>query len=147
MEFEPLNIENEVMDFDIGSGEEEEEEDDVDVHIDDIQHPDYNGDEYVDGDYEDDDMSMMIQASIGTDFEAIKYVDEGAKSSHVYSVAMDALKEAAKKVAAAKKQGAGLRLVGSHMNGSNQDVHVREADRLDPLQLSSTVSSIPQTIY
>ncbi|XP_057975598.1 protein FAR1-RELATED SEQUENCE 5-like isoform X2 [Malania oleifera] len=35
--------------------------------------------------------------------EAIKYVEEGAESIHVYNVAMDALREAAKKVAAAKK--------------------------------------------
>ncbi|RVX12247.1 Protein FAR1-related sequence 9 [Vitis vinifera] len=34
--------------------------------------------------------------------EAIKYVEEGAKSIHVYNVAMDALQEAVRKVAAAK---------------------------------------------
>ncbi|GAB4838694.1 Protein FAR1-RELATED SEQUENCE 9 [Ancistrocladus abbreviatus] len=38
--------------------------------------------------------------------EAIKFVEEGAKSIHVYNVAMDALREAGKKVAAAKNQGA-----------------------------------------
>ncbi|KAH7530548.1 hypothetical protein JRO89_XSUnG0020900 [Xanthoceras sorbifolium] len=39
--------------------------------------------------------------------EVIKYVEEGAESTHVYNVAMDALREAAKKVAAAKKHGPG----------------------------------------
>lgn len=36
--------------------------------------------------------------------EAIKFVEEGAKSIHIYNVAMDALQEAAKKVATAKKK-------------------------------------------
>ncbi|KAG6704472.1 hypothetical protein I3842_07G135000 [Carya illinoinensis] len=40
--------------------------------------------------------------------EAIKYVEEGAESMHIYNVAMNALHEAAKKVAAAKKQGSGV---------------------------------------
>ncbi|KAK1554851.1 hypothetical protein Q3G72_018320 [Acer saccharum] len=35
--------------------------------------------------------------------EVIKYVEEGAESMNIYDVAMDALREAAKKVAAAKK--------------------------------------------
>lgn len=35
--------------------------------------------------------------------EAIRYVEEGAESMHTYNVAMDSLREAAKKVAAAKK--------------------------------------------
>ncbi|KAK3232109.1 hypothetical protein Dsin_003990 [Dipteronia sinensis] len=39
--------------------------------------------------------------------EVIKYVEEGAESTHIYDVAMDALREAAKKVAAAKKHGSG----------------------------------------
>lgn len=69
--------------------------------------------------------------------EAIKYVDEGAKSPHVYNVAMDALKEAAKKVAAAKKQGPGVPLVGLPVNGSNQETQPLEANQVDPLQLSS----------
>ncbi|CAN6711928.1 unnamed protein product [Malus baccata var. baccata] len=37
--------------------------------------------------------------------EAIKYVEEGAESVHVYNVAMDALREAANEVAAAKNHG------------------------------------------
>ncbi|KAJ0025295.1 hypothetical protein Pint_09159 [Pistacia integerrima] len=40
--------------------------------------------------------------------EVIKYVEQGAQSTHSYNVAMDALREAAKKVAAAKKHGPGV---------------------------------------
>ena len=40
--------------------------------------------------------------------EAIKYVEEGAASAHIYNVAMDALHEAAKKVYAAKEQVTGI---------------------------------------
>ncbi|KAM5574034.1 protein FAR1-RELATED SEQUENCE 5-like [Rosa sericea] len=40
--------------------------------------------------------------------EAIKYVEEGAESECVYNVAVDALREAANKVAAAKKHGPGV---------------------------------------
>ncbi|XP_030529324.1 protein FAR1-RELATED SEQUENCE 5-like isoform X2 [Rhodamnia argentea] len=40
--------------------------------------------------------------------EAIKYVEDGAKSIHSYTVAMDALQIAAQKVAASKKCGLGL---------------------------------------
>lgn len=45
---------------------------------------------------------------------AVKYVEEGAESTHLYNVAMAALHEASDKVAAAKKQGAERRVhVGS----------------------------------
>lgn len=37
--------------------------------------------------------------------EVIKYIEEGAKSTHIHQVAMDALREAAKKVAASKNHG------------------------------------------
>ncbi|KAK9220620.1 hypothetical protein WN943_009272 [Citrus x changshan-huyou] len=40
--------------------------------------------------------------------EVIKYVEEGAESAHIYNMAMDVLREAAKKVAAAKKYGPGV---------------------------------------
>ncbi|XP_031270272.1 protein FAR1-RELATED SEQUENCE 5-like isoform X2 [Pistacia vera] len=40
--------------------------------------------------------------------EVIKYVEQGAQSTHSYNVAMDALREATKKVAAAKKHGPGV---------------------------------------
>lgn len=52
--------------------------------------------------------------------EAIKFVEEGAKSIHVYNVAINALQEAAKKVAAAKNQGLGVLQGGSVPNGDNQ---------------------------
>ncbi|XP_011656902.1 protein FAR1-RELATED SEQUENCE 9 isoform X2 [Cucumis sativus] len=39
--------------------------------------------------------------------EAIKYVEEGAKSIHIYNVAVDALKEASRKVSAVKNRGPG----------------------------------------
>ncbi|KAK9164788.1 hypothetical protein Syun_005690 [Stephania yunnanensis] len=69
--------------------------------------------------------------------EAIKYVYEGSKSLLVYNVAMDALKEAAKKVVAAKKRGSGLPQVGLLTNGSSQEVCVSEGSRLDSLKFSS----------
>ncbi|XVE93028.1 hypothetical protein REPUB_Repub01dG0154700 [Reevesia pubescens] len=55
--------------------------------------------------------------------EAIKYVEEGAKSIHVYNVAMDALQEALKKVAAAKNQSPTAAEDGALSNGSNQELH------------------------
>lgn len=41
--------------------------------------------------------------------EAIKYIEDGAESMHIYTVAMDALQIAAEKVAASKKRGFGLK--------------------------------------
>ncbi|OVA00705.1 FAR1 DNA binding domain [Macleaya cordata] len=70
--------------------------------------------------------------------EVIKYVDEGAKSSHTYNVAMDALKEAIKKVIGAKKHGAGVTQVGTLLSGSNGEVHLDEGNRLGQLQSCST---------
>lgn len=40
--------------------------------------------------------------------EVIKYVEEGAESARIYNMALDALREAAKRVAAAKKHGPGV---------------------------------------
>lgn len=51
--------------------------------------------------------------------EAIKYVEEGAESVQIYNAAMDALQEAAKKVAAAKKHGSGINQSALD-NGSQQ---------------------------
>ncbi|KAJ4963861.1 hypothetical protein NE237_023800 [Protea cynaroides] len=63
--------------------------------------------------------------------EAIKYVEEGSKSIHIYSVAMDALQEAAKKVAAAKKHGPRVALV----NGNNsQQMHAVEGNQVGLFQ-------------
>lgn len=51
--------------------------------------------------------------------EAIKYVEEGAESESVYNAAMDALREAANNVAAAKKHGPGV-VHNTPMNCSQQ---------------------------
>lgn len=50
--------------------------------------------------------------------EAIKYVEEGAKSIHSYNVAINALQEASKQVAAAKSKTA---QGSSEANGGNQE--------------------------
>lgn len=52
--------------------------------------------------------------------EAIRFVEEGAKSIHVYNVAMNALQEAAKKVAATSNLGLGVSQGGYLTNGDNQ---------------------------
>ncbi|XP_059297478.1 protein FAR1-RELATED SEQUENCE 9 [Lycium ferocissimum] len=63
--------------------------------------------------------------------EAIKFVEEGAKSIHSYNVAVNALKEAAKKVAAAKKKNADKTLVNNMVNGRNQGVDEGDIDQAD----------------
>ncbi|XP_042495370.1 protein FAR1-RELATED SEQUENCE 5-like [Macadamia integrifolia] len=63
--------------------------------------------------------------------EAIKYVEEGAKSVQIYNVAMDALQEAAKKVAAAKKHGPGVALINGN---NNQEKHILKGNRVGLLQ-------------
>ncbi|XP_022863056.1 protein FAR1-RELATED SEQUENCE 9-like isoform X2 [Olea europaea var. sylvestris] len=55
--------------------------------------------------------------------EAVKFVEEGAKSIHVYNVAMHALQEAAKQVAAAKSKSPGATQGTNFANGSNQENH------------------------
>lgn len=55
--------------------------------------------------------------------EVTKYVEEGAKSIHIYNVAMDALEEALKKVAAAKNLRPTATEDGALSNGSNQELH------------------------
>ncbi|PKI52555.1 protein FAR1-RELATED SEQUENCE 9 [Punica granatum] len=55
--------------------------------------------------------------------EAIKYVEEGAKSIHVYYVALEALQEAAKKVAAVKGKSSGASQEGNMANGDSQELH------------------------
>ncbi|KAI3859892.1 hypothetical protein MKW92_003933 [Papaver armeniacum] len=64
--------------------------------------------------------------TITTYREAIKFVEEGAKSLHTYNVAIEALHEAAKKVAAVKGPGIG---VGSLVNGSHQEVNASEGNQ------------------
>ncbi|XP_056169552.1 protein FAR1-RELATED SEQUENCE 9 isoform X2 [Syzygium oleosum] len=55
--------------------------------------------------------------------EAIKYVEDGAKSIYIYNVAMDALQEAAKKVAVLKNKGPGAALDGNLANGGSKEFH------------------------
>ncbi|KAI6700928.1 hypothetical protein NL676_015252 [Syzygium grande] len=55
--------------------------------------------------------------------EAIKYVEDGTKSIYIYNVAMDALQEAAKKVAVLKNKGPGAALDGNLANGSSKEFH------------------------
>ncbi|KAI3956699.1 hypothetical protein MKW92_015559 [Papaver armeniacum] len=69
--------------------------------------------------------------------QVIKYVDEGAKSSQTYNVAMDALKEAIKKVKTSKKHGSGVAPLGNLPNGSNGEVCSAEGNRLGQLQSCS----------
>jgi hypothetical protein len=66
--------------------------------------------------------------------EAIKYVEEGAKSIHIYNVAMDALQEAAKKVSDVKNQGSGGTQGGTLTNGSSQELHVAKDNSSATLQ-------------
>lgn len=58
--------------------------------------------------------------------EAIKYVEEGAKSIHIYNVAMDALREAANKVITARNQGSGATHSTTLTNGGSRDLHASE---------------------
>ncbi|XAR73086.1 hypothetical protein NMG60_11019950 [Bertholletia excelsa] len=66
--------------------------------------------------------------------QAIKFVEEGAKSIHLYNVAMNALQEAGKKVAAAKKQRSGALQAGILANGANQEMHMGEENQTMPYQ-------------
>ncbi|KAL0319747.1 UNVERIFIED_CONTAM: protein FAR1-RELATED SEQUENCE 9 [Sesamum radiatum] len=58
--------------------------------------------------------------------EAVKYVEEGAKSIHVYNVAMSALQEASKRVAAAKCKNSGTTLGTTEANGGNLEMNAIE---------------------
>lgn len=66
--------------------------------------------------------------------EAIKFVEEGAKSIHIYNVAMDALQEAAKKVSAAKKKNYAVTHWGTLANGVNQEMHPSKEHQTTPHQ-------------
>lgn len=61
--------------------------------------------------------------------EAIKFVEEGAKSIHVYNAALDALQVAANKVAASKKQNSRL-----NQCGGNQETHLDKESQQAPYQ-------------
>ncbi|XP_018858347.2 protein FAR1-RELATED SEQUENCE 9-like [Juglans regia] len=62
--------------------------------------------------------------------DAIKYVEEGAKSIHIYNVALDALKEAAKKVAAVKNQGPTPTQVGTLVNGVGHELQANQGSQM-----------------
>ncbi|PSS21834.1 Protein FAR1-RELATED SEQUENCE like [Actinidia chinensis var. chinensis] len=66
--------------------------------------------------------------------EAIKYVEEGAKSIHFFNVAMDALQDAAKKVSIAKKQRSGATQGSTPANGDRQGMHTGEENQMTPHQ-------------
>ena len=74
--------------------------------------------------------------------EAIKYVEEGAKSIHIYNVAMDALKEAAKKVSAVKNRGPGPTQGATLVNGGGQELHATQENQTATYQ---SVVSLSQT--
>lgn len=76
--------------------------------------------------------------------EAIKYVEKSAKSIHIYHVAMDALREASKKVAAVKNQGSGAVQGGTLVNGGSHELHAAEENQMAVQQ--SVVSSSLQFI-
>ncbi|KAL7261521.1 hypothetical protein ACSBR1_000039 [Camellia fascicularis] len=74
--------------------------------------------------------------------EAIKYVEEGAESINVYNVAMEALREAAKKVASAKKNGPGV-IQSSLAKEIDQEVNISE-NQIGQLQSSSVDKKIQE---
>ncbi|PIN04317.1 hypothetical protein CDL12_23150 [Handroanthus impetiginosus] len=59
--------------------------------------------------------------------EVIKYVEEGAKSIHVYNVAMNALHEASKRVAAVKSKNSGPGQGTNEANGGNLKMHENQS--------------------
>lgn len=77
--------------------------------------------------------------------EAIKYVEEGADSVEVYNVAISALREAAKKVVAAKQNLPGV-ISSSVVDRSDQEINISE-DQIGQLQSSSVVSLFLITLF
>ncbi|CAK9167804.1 unnamed protein product [Ilex paraguariensis] len=72
--------------------------------------------------------------------EAIKYIEEGADTTHVYNVAMNALREAAKKVAAAMQDVPGV-MWSTLTNRSDQEGNKSETQTGRP-QPSSTETQL-----
>ncbi|KAL5858690.1 hypothetical protein ACOSQ3_006148 [Xanthoceras sorbifolium] len=66
--------------------------------------------------------------------EAIKYVEVGAKSIPSYNVAMDALREAASRVTAAKNQGSGPTHGSTSSDGARQELHATEGTQTQTYQ-------------
>jgi hypothetical protein len=66
--------------------------------------------------------------------EAIKFVEEGAKSMHTYHVAMDALQVATKKVSALKNQSSGTMQTHTLTNGDSQEFHAASESQTSKCQ-------------
>lgn len=65
--------------------------------------------------------------------EAMKYVEEGAKSMHSYNVAMSALQEASKRVSAVKSKNSGAMQDINAADGGNLEMHAIENQSAAPL--------------
>ncbi|XP_026656633.2 uncharacterized protein LOC103696283 isoform X2 [Phoenix dactylifera] len=79
-------------------------------------------------------------------YEAIRYAQEGAATEDSYNVAMSALKEAAVKVAAAKKAAVNVGQQGLHIGGAKQAflvVHPAQTKALKDLQCLNEVKQVP----
>ncbi|XP_047308640.1 protein FAR1-RELATED SEQUENCE 9 [Impatiens glandulifera] len=71
--------------------------------------------------------------------ESIKFIEVGAKSIHSYNVAMDALQEAAKKVAAAKRRMSDCSSDVTLANGSHQEGNASEDNTTDHIPCQSAI--------
>lgn len=83
--------------------------------------------------------------------EALKYVDEGTKSFEIYNIAMDALQEAANKVALAKKTGGKVTIangasIKDHPNQGRQANNTYGTQQWSLEQPASMVSSLSNTL-
>ncbi|XP_020230879.1 protein FAR1-RELATED SEQUENCE 9 isoform X1 [Cajanus cajan] len=81
--------------------------------------------------------------------EAIKYVEEGAKSIQIYHVAMRALQEASKKVCTVKNQSTGTAEGATVTNGSKGELLAADADvpsyqSVDPMQQAEKQKKIQE---
>ncbi|KAH7574758.1 hypothetical protein JRO89_XS02G0001000 [Xanthoceras sorbifolium] len=78
--------------------------------------------------------------------EAIKYVEVGAKSIPSYNVAMDALREAASRVTAAKNQGSGPTHGSTLSDGARQELHGTEGTQAQTYQSAVCFSYLATSI-
>jgi len=72
--------------------------------------------------------------------EAIKYVEEGAKSIHIYNVAMDALK-------VVKTQSPGAPKSGTLVNGGGQELHATEEHQVATYQSSVASPTLQDYLF
>ncbi|KAH8494670.1 hypothetical protein H0E87_021169 [Populus deltoides] len=146
MELEPLTMGNEVIEFDMmGLGDDTVDDiqhQSVDVGVDEVEEEE-GGDGEVEGNhfllnfYDPQSSHNSISESLTFRYsnlrhEALKYVDNGIQSLEIYNVSMDALQEAANKVALARKNGGKVAIAnragreeyppqGSQANNNNQN--------------------------